>query len=227
MLDSRDPAAEAENDWHAASVEFAIDILEGRIDFVRNIDPKSYWRLEGEWLDDAKLLLAHRVWLRRGRGWGEREKMADYLQVCTDFASTLCGPNRKASKSDFAAVEKYIQEKYFYDGSISVEKKETAALVRAKAQRLHDFGVGGDADSDWLDACDYVNAFYSKILEVVEEPNPTKTAEIFGKITGMGGRYRNTVMVNMFEAIIFRYFVKSSIAGEFSNSQSTLSTMIP
>jgi hypothetical protein len=208
LIGFTDLAADMENDWHTASVQFAADVFEGRIDFIRKIHPDSYYRLEREWLEDIKKLQAYKIWLGRGRGWGQREKTADYFQACDDFARALHGPTRKASEADFVFVKEYIQENYLDGEPVSLQKKRTTTLVRAKAQRLHDSGLGSSPALDWSHACDYVKAFYCKLLGAVEQRDLSKALHIFRMLTGREERYYYRPMVNMFEAIILKYFVK-------------------
>jgi hypothetical protein len=192
------------NDWHTASTEFCLAVFQGQIDFVRKIHPDSYYRLEREWLHDAKQVDAHKAWIARGRGWGDHDKQADYLHACASVCRILAEPTRKASRADFAKIGAYIQ-----DHILACEVRKEA-IIRTKAQRLHDLDSGGGHLSDWQQACDYVNTFYGNIINAVVEPDHAKSEQIFNLLTGTRRGHSGPLMANMFEATLFRYFVKYS-----------------
>jgi hypothetical protein len=108
-------------------------------------------------------------------------------------------------------VRQYIQQHYLDGEAVSFDKGQVVAMVERKAQRLRHVGLGDGSGSEWSCAREHVNTFYSNIIGAVEQSDRIKTDTIFEIVTASPGKRVGTLIVNMFEATVLRYFAKCSI----------------
>ena len=207
---SRDEMA---RDWHNAEVILASFLLEGKINFARQILPESYYHVEAVWLDELRLVTAYFHWLAEGRNLWNAE--ADFDYASTHIRERLLDPRVKASRWDFERVQGYLEEQYLAGGQLDLTAQAVVDLTTRKAYRLWEKTGESDSEANWLHAQGYVEAFYGNIVAAVTESDVDSIAAVLSALQGQA-RPEHDAMINAFEALIAIYFLDPEILhGQF------------
>jgi hypothetical protein len=195
------------NDWHNAAASFAFDVFVGKVNFWRQIGPESYWRLELQWLDNIKQLLAFTLWRKRGGGWGEAEKHADFLAACADVAYLLVNVQNKVPPSYFFDIRDYLEEKYLSNGKVDFSKPDTKSLVKHKSEQLYNVHWSNNSDENWFYAESYVSFFYGSIIPAVIGDEEHLKRKLYNVLVCSDEAIDATHIINCFEIMLFKQFV--------------------
>ena len=145
-------------DWFTACDQFAFETLGNSIP-IRQLGAESYNRLEECWLEDMKRLQAYAIKLHQS-GRGESDHATNYYeQACRQISERLQAGS-KIDPDGFTAVLEYIERRLMSNGGLDMAKAES--LIRVKAERLWKIG-GGDAETNWLTAENFVRDFYGNL----------------------------------------------------------------
>ncbi len=206
----RDVASSSEEtlrDWHDATILLAVEILDGRIDFARHIDPSSYWRLEEDsWLQDVKHSKAYGIWLDRGGGTDLQKEIEDYIRADEQVRARLLDPAIKATIDEFAPVHAYLNRRYITNEELDSEKSGTAKLVGLKAFRFWQ-ATGASEIENWNRAERYCKLFYGNIIPAVTRKSLDHVRAVLAALEIPRGIERADVAVNCFEMAIAIYFL--------------------
>ena len=202
---SRDEMA---RDWHNAEVILASFLLEGKINFARQILPESYYHVEAVWLDELRLVTAYFHWLAEGRNLWNAE--ADFDYASTHIRERLLDPRVKASRWDFERVQGYVEEQYLAGGQLDLTAQAVVDLTTRKAYRLWEKTGESDSEANWLRAQGYVEAFYDNIVAAVTESNIDSIAAVLSALQVQAGPEHDT-MINAFEALVAIYFLDPEV----------------
>jgi hypothetical protein len=200
---------EEEKDRQDARVLLASEVLDGRIDFARDIEPGSYGRLENCWLQDVKDSKAYLLWLARGGTVDEARSEGDYVGANVQIMAKLLDAATKAPDAEFASVRDYLNQRYLTDGQLDLEKPETKPLIRNKATRLSQKRPG-NRDENRLRAVEYVVQFYENIIPAVGDNSPEHVRRVVEALEVQAWRERADIVVNCFEMAIAIYFLNAA-----------------
>ncbi|MGD0225856.1 MAG: hypothetical protein ABSF71_26285 [Terriglobia bacterium] len=201
---------ETEGDWHEAGIDVACEVLYGTIDFVRQVGPESYWRLETQcWLAEVKRATAYSIWEGRGGGWDPRRAMGDYYAACDKIRGRLLDTHIKASQTDFEPLKGYIEDRYLTNGKITESKSPAQELIAAKAKRLSEADRRESALENWLRAKTYVAGFYENIIPAVMNDRGENVRRVMDAFKSCGTGESRDLIINCFETAIAIYFLKS------------------
>ena len=210
-----------DSDWFNANVHLAsCIILNDSINFTTQISSESYWRLEQEWLDDVKRLIAYYKWLNTDRLQLNRDNdKTNYVLTCEDIRNKLVDRTIKASQRDFKVVRKYLESKYLTDGEIDLSKGDTKELIARKAYRLYSKTGQQDSLKNWVFAENYVRQFYKNIISAVDENNYTdgKTLAVLQAVSSNNMNENPYLIINCFEAALCTYFLQAEIVEDIWN----------
>lgn len=200
---------EIENDRHLAFVYLASDILDGKINFVKRIAPKSYWHLERVWMEDLKLLRAYILWVERGGGFGLSQREKDYFDVCEHLRHMLVDTGIKAPPASFEPVRRHLTEEFLTRGKIDPERNDLAKwLIGDKAYRLFSKTGNSDSEQNWFDAETYVKTFYESIIPAVLDGDDECTLAVLKAFQCDRSNPRSHyLIINAFEATLATYFM--------------------
>jgi hypothetical protein len=196
---------EEEQDWRAAGIQLAYEVIEGRIALNR-IRPESYWRIMQVWLEDVKRVKAFYVWIDRGAAMETpRRTRENYSEACRLIGARLLG-GTKLDPREFTAVSDYLEARYLSNGKVDLEK--CTPLIGAKAHRLWETTGETDCDKNWQRATNYVCEFYGHIIPAIVAGDPDAHARVAGEmLEAVEGPDQ---MVNVFEMAIAVSFLPAS-----------------
>jgi hypothetical protein len=217
---------ETEKDWHDASIYFASEVLEGRINLAYQIGEQFYQLLSQIWLDEVRHLKAYFIWEDNGDGWNPEEADKNYLEACARIREMLFKEQIKVSKNRFEKVKLYLDNRYLDNGKLAIEKTHSQDLIRSKAYRIWETsGKQVDEFISWKLAEEYVRMFYESIIPAVMKEDPESTIEsLSSKISAMIEMFREHNLsgclyrlINCFEAAIATYFIDSDTLNRLWN----------
>jgi len=193
------------DDYFHAELIFALEVLEGSI-HLRRLGPKSYGRLEQQWLSDVKRTKAYLLWEEQEP---ERRHPDDYyFEACRNLRSGLIKEGLKASAQDFSALEEYLKSRYLDEsGRFDPGKPDAHALLRRKAHRIYEVGSGAGADIDWSHACDYAWLYYDNIIPAVKKQDEASTLAVLKAFEFSRAPENRYLIINCFEAALAIYFL--------------------
>jgi hypothetical protein len=205
-----------QRDLYQATVYYALDVLRGNKDLVRQFSKSSYCHLEYAWLDDVKQLSAYLNWIESGGGSGENVSYNNYLKACNELNHMILNPTIKAISNDFSPVKEYLQSRYItiMDGrsDCDCERVHTKELIRRKAQRIWE-STGKRDDrtiKNWEIAQQFVNEYYTSIVPAIEKQDEAGRHCVHQVLNALqlgkqnGNRYH---IANSFEAALIIYFL--------------------
>jgi hypothetical protein len=204
----RSTPAEMDQDWHSAKVVLAHLLLEGKINFARQISPESYFHTEEVWLEELRRVTAYFHWLAEGENLWAHDM--DYHYASVHIREKLLDPRIKASRQDFAPVQDYLETHYLTDGQLDVTKPTTTDLVAGKAYRLWEKTLRDDSEENWSQATAYVKTFYEHIVPAVMENDPESITAVLNAFQAGAWPEYDTV-VNCFEVIVAVHFLDPDI----------------
>lgn len=203
------PSTEKEmlTDWDHAQIEFASQVLDGEIDFVRQIASQSYPRLERIWLREVKHLKAYSIWEGRGGGLDAWHKDSDYFQACDQIREMLVAKPIKKTSFDFKEAKAYLETKYL-DKKGRLDPVKAKPLLAERAYFVWEAGVEdlGPEGNHYVGE-KYLKMFYENIIPAIIEDDFDKTLtvlEAFEFSNRLGNRYR---IINCFEVAVAIYFL--------------------
>lgn len=202
-----------EGDWHNAQVEFAWRVLEGKINFIQQLSPESYWRLEDVWLREVKRYKAYCIWESRGSPftWNPNPD-ADYLRACDAILDKLVDPDiKKSSLTEFEKARTYLMHYLSKDGRLDAAKSEK--FIQQRAYHVWKSGGEDDEQRNYGIAETYLKMFYENIIPAVmrdDEESTLLVLKSFQYSRALGGRY---LFINCFEVALAVYFLNPSIIG--------------
>lgn len=205
---------EQEENWGNAEVYLAAEVLDGKLDLVRSLTPKSYWRLEGaqgqRWIREVKELKAYLRWKERGGGWGSGPKDSDYLEACSELRDAVSNSTRKAPQLAFEPFQVYI-DKEFLDaaGALDAGKDRVKTAITAKAEVS-----GVDWTINRAVATKYMQDFYQNMRKAVLGGEASATRRVIEALGLCNGFEQNQAMVNCFEMAVAIYFLDPKLAQE-------------
>jgi hypothetical protein len=204
---------EHEKDWHAARIYLASDVLDGKLDFVRDFDTESYQLLEGDcWLRDVKQV---RAFLRSQRHSGRSDEEAavrDFTDTCSEIRDRAINQEIKASQSAFEIVSRYLQMKYLDrldQNTWDLKPTGIDDLIETKARRVWELTGNASSTENWTVAETYVREFYLNILPAVSGEDDSSTTKIVDLLQ-LSNSADRLDLVNCFEAAIVIYFLNAS-----------------
>lgn len=199
---------ESKKDWRNAEIHFAKSVLDGVIDFGRELGWESYHYLEEQWYDDVKRLEAYLIWEKRTKEGQERNSILNYNEACEKMQNKLIDESLKGSINDFVDVKNYLQTKYLdLEGCISDIK--CRQLAEDKVARLTDTssGVALSEDDAKKLVYDYLKGFYESIVSAVEgDERSVQMVLDTLEPRRESNRYK---IVNCFEIAIPIYFIST------------------
>jgi tetratricopeptide (TPR) repeat protein len=202
---------ETQRDRYHATVLLAVEILDGRIDFARHIDPSSYWRLEDDcWLQDVKYSKAYKLWMERGGGVDPQKENEDYIKADEQVCARLLDPGIKATVDEFAPVRDYLNRRYLTQGKLDRTKAATARLLNIKAYHLWETTGLSEAEN-WSRAERYCESFYGNIVPAVTLKSVEHVRAVLDALEIRHGASRADVAVSCFEMAIAVYFLDPEI----------------
>ncbi len=211
LRDVASSSEESSRDWHDATILLAVEILDGRIDFARHIDPSSYWRLEEDsWLQDVKHSKAYGIWLDRGGGADAQKEVEDYVRADEQVRARLQDPAIKATIEEFAPVRDYLNRRYITNEELDSEKPGTAKLVSLKAFRFWQATGAGEIEN-WHRAERYCKLFYGNIIPAVTRKSLDHVRAVLAALEIPRGIERADIAVNCFEMAIAIYFLDPGV----------------
>lgn len=216
--------AEINWDWHQAEVEFAGQVVDGEIDFVRQISAKSYPQFERIWLREVKQFKAYHKWEmeldERGDEWNPARAEEDYYTICDAICGMLVNEKIKKPAKDFAEVKNYLEIQYLNsDGLIDEAAHDGArAIIQNKAQEISASSGGQDELANWGMAKTYVKLFYENIIPAVMDNDFEKSllalkAFQYNALLGEHSR-----IINCFEVLLAIYFLNPAHIEEMWNN---------
>lgn len=200
-----------ESNWHVAEVFLASEILDGRINFVSLITPKSYWRLENIWLKEVKLLMAYFKWEHSKRLFLDHDK--DFFDASDHIRSMLVNKDIKARHSEFNRIKNYLQELYLDDDyKIPVPTKRSDhlnRLIRLKAYRIGEETKSEDSYKNWLQAETYVKMLYENIIPAVLYNDKESILTVLKSF--QYSKMNRFIIINCFETALAIYLINPCI----------------
>lgn len=224
---------EQEQDWHNANVYLASEVLEGKFNFVYQIEEQFYEILSQIWLDEVRQLKAYFIWQNKQlesdfiwqnqtEEWNPEEANRNYLNACHQIRDMLLSKSLKVTKNRFKKVRSYLESHYLCEGNkgkLDVDKANSQKLISSKAYRIWEIsGKQLHESISWKLAEDYVRMFYESIIPIVMGEESELTVEslssqilnliaIFKDHNLGGGLYP---LINCFEAALIIYFIEES-----------------
>jgi len=208
---------EMNSDWRSANIDLAAAVLEGKINFARQIGSRSYYRLERQWLREVKQLSAYRIWENRGGPLHLDTREADYYEACERIRLMLVDPGIKASKDDFEEPIAYIETHYLTAGKIDPNDNRTKKLIESKTKLAWNVEDQIDVAANRVVARKYVNAFYQNIIPAVADDDPESVLGVLKAFQYARGSEVRFLLVNCFEVALAIYFLNPEIIVEFWN----------
>jgi hypothetical protein len=198
---------EDHEDWIHGERIFALEVLEGNI-HLRRLDPRSYHRLEMQWLSEVKRTKAYLLWEPDEGSPALRHSDDYYFAACEELREALVSQELKAAVERFGPFEEYLVTHYLdAAGKLDPAKADTNAMLARKAYRIYDVTGEQNPETNWHHACVYAHMYYDNVLQAVNAHDPESTLgvlEAFQYSRAAGNRY---LIINCFEAAIALYFL--------------------
>ena len=198
-------------DQNMAETYFASDVIDGNINFASRISASAFWRLENQWLKDAKLLRAYLRWRRRGKGIDKEQELRDYLDAGDHMRDMLVNRNIKARRVEFGEAKNYLENRYLtgerFDHSHSNLAKQ---LIDKKAARIWSMGQNNDL-LNWKNAEAYATMFYENIIPAVMYDDKECVLNVLKAFQYSRARENGWLVVNCFETVLAIYFLSPDI----------------
>jgi hypothetical protein len=197
--------SDEEQDWCAAELVFALEVLEGRLHLTRRLDSNTWPLLEKEWLSDVKRTKAYLLWEDRGDDPDRHRR--DYDDACAALRGRLVDERAKAPVHDFDVVEKYLRERFLSQDRFDERKPAARELLERKAQRISRTSPDQDSFGDWCHACEYARMFYDNILPAVHKKDQDATLAVLKAFQFSRAPENRYLIIDCFEAAIAIYFL--------------------
>lgn len=201
------------SDGYTARIYLACDVLDGKLDFVRDFDAGSYPLLEGDcWLKEVKRTKAYLRWRTRDGSWGEESAVRDYCDACKEIRDRSVDSAGKASHSSFESVNQYLQKKYVRrtdSGTWELQSKAIKDLIAIKAHRIWELTGCANAAENWKKAETFVRSFYRNVIPAVTEEDRKAISEVVNLLQ-LGDDTNRLDLANCFEAAIAVYFLNAA-----------------
>jgi hypothetical protein len=190
-------------DWYDACRFLTLDVLLGRVDFARLIDPSAYEFLDTVWLDDVKQLLAYLLWEQSNSEPGFQAEADFYYPACEQIEQRLFSQKAEVT---FDAVAGWWKERYV------TGTKPTALtdIICRKAQRIWEKTGRRDEQANWAAAKKYVDDFYFQLLPAVLEKDRAAIKTIYQALRSFGDPEGGCDLVSGLEAAIAGSFIDFS-----------------
>lgn len=198
------------DDWHAAEVFFASEVLEGKLNFVKRISPTSYWRLEDIWVKEVKCLMAYFQWLPSKPTMCDPNK--NFFDACNHLRNLLIDPGIKARIDEFGNIQQYIQAHYLNDqGKLAptAHFPKLKELIRKKASRIFETTGVNDEPKNWIHAETYTRMFYENIIPAVTKKDSEKILRVLKAF--QFSKMNRFLVINSFETALAIYFLDREI----------------
>jgi hypothetical protein len=206
----RIPSSEAEMraDWRYAQVEFASQVLAGRMNFATQFASDSYPRLQEVWLHEVKRHRAFGVWEEHGCLWNADEGIQDYEEACCRLGTALLAPELKAVvPEEFGEARAYLELNYLDSaGRLDPGKPAVNAMVACKAEHLAWRTGNGNELENWFAAESYVHRFFGNVISAVVEKSVYSTRVVLDALHDSEGRKAYGI-ADAFEAALAIYFI--------------------
>jgi tetratricopeptide (TPR) repeat protein len=202
---------ESKRDWDYACTLFATEVLDGRINFARDIDSSSYWRLEGScWVQEVKHSMAYVIWMHRGGGVDPVGKSKDYVEASSQILQKLLDPSTKSTAAEYVPIAEYLNARYLKDGKLDREKAHTKKMIEVKAHRFWEVDSAGDLEN-WSRADRYAEKFYESIIPAVTKNSADHVRRVLDALQVGQIHKSGDAVVNCFEMSIAVYFLDAAI----------------
>lgn len=194
-----------------------MSVLTGGINLVYNLGLEAYHQLEKIYLEDIKRLDAIHIWQNRGGGWGLDEMKDDYQQACRRLNQMMYNPKIKAPAADFSYISAYLMNTYNIGGNTISPGDALWDLIQVKAGKLWEHKgcpeqSAEQMNEDWSLAEEFVRKFYLNIIPAIEgKTNTTKQQSIKEILPVLNGIWRQSDIINCFEAAVTIYFLDPEI----------------
>jgi hypothetical protein len=225
---------EEHNDFYTALNFLASEILDGKINLVRQISPECYaWSLEDIWIKDVKKLKAY--YNSKNRGNGCEFSLEDYSKACDQINQSFVGlfnPELKMSSEDFSEIKEYIENNYLTHGKVDpLDANKGRKLIVKKAKHIWEStrhlinpydSIEEIHNRNWRWAEMFVRNFYENIIEAIENGDVSKTSKILSAFQtkeippesySIPLEYHDLI-TNCFEAAIAIYFLSPELLSE-------------
>jgi hypothetical protein len=209
---------EMDQDWFTTNTLLAARVLENKINLGRQLESRSYCRLEREWLSSVEKLKAYFVWERREVPPGPGFETVDYYAACEEIRRSLVEPDAKASLEDFEDVREYLEASYLTKGKFDVHKGDSARrLQEEKANRISTIVGGHDPDQHWFEAETYLRLYYENIIPAVigdSKSSVESTLMVLKAFQFSKSAEKQFLIINAFEAAVAVCFLDAKIIEE-------------
>lgn len=202
-------------DWHFSEVYLASEFLDGTLNFARQIDASSYWRLENIWMDEVIRLKAYHTWERLGKRWGGDAGRSDYYEESERYHQLLANPVIKATATYFQPLREYISSHYLHEGKLNLRSSRVKTLINRKFKRIRQSVNVGTDEEVRHHVVKYVTAFYENVIPAVEERSDSeKKSNIRATLSSFATSQAHPCLcsvIDCFEAAIAIYFIDASV----------------
>jgi hypothetical protein len=206
---------EAKDDWSHAELIFALEVLEGNIHLRRLADPKSYRRLEIQWLSDVKRMKAYLLWEEHEGSPAPGHPDDYYLAACRHLQEGLVNEGLKAPLQSFNLLEEYLKTHYLdAAGRFDPGKVEAELLLKRKAHRIFDVTQERDDSTNWAHASDYARMYYGNIVSAVKVQDEESTLAVLKAFQLSRAPENRYLIINCFEAAVAIYFLSPQVVRE-------------
>ena len=208
---------EMDRDWYAALTEFAMDVIDGKVNLADSLTPEIFPSLENVWFKDVKQMKAYFVWKRLSGRWDPYSAEDHYYTACRQIAKNLFSKTGlQADKEKFGPMRRYLLERYLVDertcagyqgaDNIGGYKPAMHSLILRKAERIFQTTGNTDSNENWGNAETYVNMYYGSIIDAVVRSGDAigHVLEAFRFSKAPACRF---LVINAFEAALAIYFL--------------------
>lgn len=192
-------------DWYDACRFLTLDVILGKVDFARLVDPSGYEFLDAVWLDDVKQLHAYLMWEKSNSDGGFQRETDFYYPACNEIEARLF---RYKSDVAFESVAQWWKERYQTSISPALSRSDAICeVIHRKADRIRERTGRADDAANLAAAKQYVDAFYFQLIPAVQGQNEEAIECIYRAL-------RNTIhgceLVTGLEAAIASAFIDFS-----------------
>jgi hypothetical protein len=198
-------------------INFAWEVLDGKVRFNQNISSNSYYLFENIWLTQIKELIAHFNWINHRQNDDIRysKHKEDYESACNTLRAMLVDASRKVDKSFFLVETKaYIENRYLTDGQFDDKKYEAHELLNRKSAHICERLVNKNDNDDienWLDAKAYIKLYYENIIPAIVEKREESILSIIKAFQFTTIVKDKLHIIDVFEVILAIYYLDAAI----------------
>lgn len=220
--------SEKDNDWLAAEIYFASDILlgSGKLwEYIKTSedDKSTVWRYFTDstfdwsarvWLRDVIKLQAYMNWLKNHhRIISDIETRNEYVKACRAITERVSKSDIKCNvPEDKSHVVLFLKNRFLKKDSYKIDegKEFCGKLIRRKANRIAELNRSSADmnDANWFRAVDYTTCFYEHVCQsILDEGDLTNRKELIRAFELSEKPVNNSSVMDCFEAMLLIYYV--------------------